>query len=254
MAEVSARDGSWSFDGAAVWITPGRRSHQLRRALGVVSLPLPALAGVVLEPRRGGGTLRVHPRPGADPFTEATRGLLARKGDPYQLRVGRSRVLVAEYFAETVTEELAALPAEAAPDRYLVEAPGVPVRSEAGDASVVFDGTHVYIRPNWKAEAVKRAAGPQQLALEDIVEVRWTSVAGGHDGSLRFVTADGLHDRTEPRYDPLSVHWSQWGRDYEGGTTAAVATAVTARLPHPSARRGELGGSARRALPEGEGR
>ncbi|MEE2054928.1 DUF4429 domain-containing protein [Nocardiopsis tropica] len=250
MAEVSGRHGSWSFDGAAVWITPGRRAHPLRRGLGVVSLPLPALAGVVFEPRRRGGTLRVHPRPGADPFTEVTGGLLSRSGDPYRLGVGKDKVLVAEYFAETVTEEIAGLPPGdgADPDHYLVEAPAAPVRAEVGDASVVFDGSHVYLRPNWKAEAAKRAAGPRRLALAEIAEVRWTSVAAGQDGSLRFVPVGGA-EPVEPRYDPFSVHWSQWGRDYEGGTTAVVATAVAAGLPHPSSRTRAVEGRARPALP-----
>ncbi|GAA0987849.1 MULTISPECIES: DUF4429 domain-containing protein [Nocardiopsidaceae] len=251
MAEVSARHGSWSFDGAALWITPGRRAHPLRRGLGVVSLPLPALAGVVFEPRRRGGTLRAHPRPGADPFTEATGGHLSRSGDPYQLRVGKEKALVAEYLAETVTEEIAALaPGDATdPDRYLVEAPAAPVRADAGDASVVFDGAHVYLRPNWKAESAKRAAGPQRLALEEIAEVRWTSVASGEDGSLRFVPF-GRTESVLPRYDPFAVHWSLWGTDYEGGTTAVVATAVTALLPHPTARgKAVEGGRAFPALP-----
>ncbi|WP_083936338.1 DUF4429 domain-containing protein [Nocardiopsis ganjiahuensis] len=237
MAEVSGREGSWSFDGAAVWLAPGKRAHALCRALGVVSLPLDALVGAVFEPSGRGGVLRVYPRPGADPFTEVTQGTLNTRVDPYALRIGRSGVLVAEYFAETVAAELAAAgPGNDAPaDRYLVEPPKVPVHSTVGDASVTFDGSGVYVRPNWKSENAKREDGSGRLSLEEIAEVRWTPATGNRDGSLRFVPVSGER-HSDPRYDPYSVHWSLWGKDYWGGTTSVVAAAVAARLPHPSAR------------------
>ncbi|GII96991.1 hypothetical protein Ssi02_72220 [Sinosporangium siamense] len=44
MAEITTRDGTWSFDGSTLRIVPGhdRRVHKVRQALGEVGVPLAA--------------------------------------------------------------------------------------------------------------------------------------------------------------------------------------------------------------------
>src|SRR5215470_10077997 len=107
MAEVITRDGTWTFDGESVRIVPGRDRgvHKLRQAVGEVTVPLTALAGVAYEPGRKDGRLRLRLRDGADPFTQAARGQLPDAADPYQLAVGARNVL-AEYLVDEVRNAL----------------------------------------------------------------------------------------------------------------------------------------------------
>ena len=48
MAEITQRDGTWSFDGETLRLTPGhgRGVHPLRTSLGEVTVPLAAMAGI----------------------------------------------------------------------------------------------------------------------------------------------------------------------------------------------------------------
>lgn len=55
MAEITQRDGAWSFDGEAIRIVPGRDRgvRAVRQALGELTVPLVALAGVASGARVG---------------------------------------------------------------------------------------------------------------------------------------------------------------------------------------------------------
>lgn len=70
MAEIIQRDGTWAFDGDTVRITPGlHRSVPLfRQTYGEIAVPLTAVSGIVLEPERRRGRLRLRLREGADPL------------------------------------------------------------------------------------------------------------------------------------------------------------------------------------------
>ncbi|WP_143678254.1 DUF4429 domain-containing protein, partial [Streptomyces rhizosphaericus] len=108
MAEITQRDGAWSFDGEAIRIVPGRdrNVHVARQALGELTVPLVALAGVAYEPGRKSGRLRLRLREGADPLSQATGGKLPDAADPYQLPVEPDRTDLAEYLVDEVRQAL----------------------------------------------------------------------------------------------------------------------------------------------------
>lgn len=234
MSEVAGEEATWSFDVEKVRITPGkgRGVHKLRQAIGELSVPLEALAGVSYEPDRGGAKLRLLLRDGADPFLRAARGQLQEAADPYRLTVDTSRSGAAEFFADQVREALLVEQVPGGPsDRYLLPAPPVPLTATAGDGSASFDGEQVRLEWNWLAEETKSATGTQRIALTDIVEVEWVPLVGMENGRLRFRTS-GAPDSLPAKRDP---HCLTWGLRKEGGTTVLLATAVIARLPHPFA-------------------
>ncbi|WP_461029605.1 DUF4429 domain-containing protein, partial [Streptomyces sparsus] len=59
MAELTQRGGTWTFDGTALRLVPGRGRgvHPLRTALGELTVPLTAVGGVSYEAGRKGGRL-----------------------------------------------------------------------------------------------------------------------------------------------------------------------------------------------------
>lgn len=69
MVEIIQKDGTWTFDGEALRLTPGRDRNVglLRRTLGELVLPLEALAGISFEQGKKAGRLRLRLRDGADP-------------------------------------------------------------------------------------------------------------------------------------------------------------------------------------------
>jgi hypothetical protein len=235
MAEVNVRDGLWTFDGDVVRIVPSRNRgvHQLRQALGDVAVPLVAVAGVVLEPGRKGGRLRLRLRSGADPLLQAARGQLPDAADPYQLTVDAGHKSgVAEYFVDELRNALLLEQVPDGPaDSYLLHGPRVPLTTSAGDGTVTFDGERV--RLEWSdtwAESSKKSAGPQQISLKDLSSVEWTPQTGWENGHLRFLPK-GTSGRPQPKHDPYSI---TWGVQKLGGTALLLAAAVVARLPHPS--------------------
>ncbi|GLZ05094.1 hypothetical protein Acsp03_25600 [Actinomadura sp. NBRC 104412] len=234
MAEVTSRDGAWTFDGEAVRIVPGhdRSVHKLRKALGEVVVPLQAIRGVAYEPGRKGGRLRLRLRDGADPFSQAVAGGLPGPADPYSLVVGSDRTGAAEFFVDDVRNSLQVWEVPEGPcDRYLMPGPGVPLTAAAGDGSASFDGERVRLEWNWLASGAKTAAGPQTFELKDVVGVEWGRQVGMGYGYLRFRLRTPAPERS-PEEDPRAL---SWGIQKEGGTTALLAAAVLARLPHPSA-------------------
>ncbi|MEU9185192.1 DUF4429 domain-containing protein [Streptomyces sp. NPDC048484] len=240
MAEIIQRDGTWAFDGSTVRITPGlHRSVPLfRQTYGEVAVPLEAVAGVVYEPERKRGRLRLRLREGADPLLQATGGRLPDAADPYRLSVDIDRSGVAEYVAEEIRHALLIeqIPKEPA-GAYLLPGPPVPVSVRSSDGTVSFDGARVRIDWSDTSDRVKRATGPRIIGLPDVVQVEWLPNSGYEDGYLRFVTRDSVFSKLPPEKDPFTL--DLWGSARRDLLTALVATAVMARLPHPSTGTGE---------------
>ncbi|AVH56991.1 MULTISPECIES: DUF4429 domain-containing protein [Streptomyces] len=240
MAEIIQRDGTWAFDGSTVRITPGlRRSVPLfRQTYGEIAVPLEAISGIVYEPERKRGRLRLRLREGADPLLQATGGRLPDAADPYKLTVDIDRSGVAEYIAEEIRhalllEQIPKEPAKA----YLLSGPPVPVSVRSSDGTVSFDGAQVRIDWADTSDRVKRATGPRIIAIGDLVQVEWLPNSGYEDGFMRFVTREAAFSKLPPEKDPYAL--DLWGSARRDLLTALVATAVTARLPHPSTRTGE---------------
>ncbi|MEU1310684.1 DUF4429 domain-containing protein [Streptomyces cinnamoneus] len=234
MAEIFQTDGTWSFDGVAIRVVPGRERgvHLLRQTLGELTVPLAAVAGIAFEPGRKGGRLRLRLRDGADPLARATRGRLPDAADPYQLAVEPDRTGVAEYFAEEVRNALLLEQVPAGPtDRYLLPGPSLPISVGAGDGTATFDGERVRLEWNWKTEEGKKSAGTRVLTLADISAVEWQPSAGLESGHLRF-TVPPAPAGIPPKHDPHAIELYGFKKD---PLMALVAAAVTARLPHPSA-------------------
>ncbi|MFI1072549.1 DUF4429 domain-containing protein [Streptomyces puniciscabiei] len=239
MAEIIQRDGTWAFDGSTIRITPGlhRCVPLFRQTYGEVSVPLEAVSDVVWEPERKRGRLRMRLREGADPLLQATGGRLPEAADPYRLAVDADRGGVAEYVAEEIRHALLLdrIPKEPT-TAYLLPGPPVPVSVRSFDGTVSFDGTQVRIDWADTSDRVKRATGPRIIALGDLVQVEWLPNSGFEDGFLRFVTRETLFSKLPPERDPYTL--DLWGSVRRDLLTALVATAVTARLPHPSTRTG----------------
>ncbi|MEV0979203.1 DUF4429 domain-containing protein [Streptomyces sp. NPDC049915] len=237
MAEIIQRDGTWAFDGTTVRITPGlHRSVPLfRQTYGEIAVPLEAVAGIVHEPERKRGRLRLTLREGADPLLQATGGRLPEPADPYRLTVDPDRSGVAEYVAEEIRHALLLdqIPKEPAKS-YLLSGPPVPVSVRASDGTVSFDGAQVRIDWADTSDRVKRATGPRIIDVGDLVQVEWLPNSGYEDGFLRFVTRETAFSKLPPEKDPYAL--DLWGSSRRDLLTALVAAAVTARLPHPSTR------------------
>ncbi|MFD8421241.1 DUF4429 domain-containing protein [Streptomyces sp. NPDC059466] len=239
MAEIIQRDGTWAFDGSTVRITPGlHRSVPLfRQTYGEITVPLEAVSGIVHEPERKRGRLRLRLREGADPLLQATGGRLPDAADPYRLTVDVDRSGVAEYVAEEIRRALLLdqVPKEPA-TAYLLAGPPVPVSVRSSDGTVSFDGAQVRIDWADTSDRVKRATGPRIIAVGDLVQVEWLPNSGYEDGFLRFVTREAVFSKLPAEKDPFAL--DLWGSARRDLLTALVAAAVTARLPHPSVRTG----------------
>ncbi|MGW4106121.1 DUF4429 domain-containing protein [Streptomyces sp. NPDC004976] len=239
MVEIIQKDGTWTFDGEALRLTPGRDKNLglLRRTLGELVLPLQALAGISFEQGKKAGRLRLRLRDGADPLLLAAGGRLTEPHDPYQLTVEPDRHGVAEYFTEEVRTALLLDQVPAGPvTEYLLPGPSVPLSVSAGDGTVSFDGERVRLEWNWKTEDAKAAAGTRTLALTDLTAVEWQPASGLENGHLRFV-ARHAPTKAPAKYDPNSVEL--WGFKKDP-LMALVAAAVQARLPHPAAPAGDV--------------
>ncbi|MBT2421392.1 DUF4429 domain-containing protein [Streptomyces sp. ISL-22] len=239
MAEIIQRDGTWAFDGTTVRITPGlHRSVPLfRQTYGEIAVPLEAVASIVFEPERKRGRLRMRLREGADPLLQATGGRLPEPADPYRLAVDIDRSGVAEYIAEEIRHALLLDQIPKEPTKaYLLPGPPVPVSVRSSDGTVSFDGTQVRIDWSDTSDRVKRATGPRIIHVGDLVQVEWLPNSGYEDGFLRFVTRETVFSKLPPEKDPYAL--DLWGSARRDLLTALVATAVTARLPHPSTRTG----------------
>lgn len=235
MAELMVRDGTWTFDDEAVRIVPGheRGVHKLRKDLGEFTVPLAAMASIAYEPGRKGGRLRLRLRDGADPLLQVTGGSLPDEANPYQVAVDPARTEVAEYFVDAVRQALMLEQIPDGPtDRYLLPGPAVPLSAAGVDGLASFDGERVHLEWRWNTSETKRHSGPKDFALADLEAVEWRAAAGLESGYLRF-RPHGAPERVKPEHDPHAIEL--WGFKKESGTTALLAAAVAARLPHPSA-------------------
>ncbi|MFI1332465.1 DUF4429 domain-containing protein [Streptomyces sp. NPDC020845] len=233
MAELTQRDGTWSFDGDTVRIVPGRdkRVNPVRQALGELAVPLDALAGIAYEPGRRTGRLRLKLREGADPLLQAAGGELPDAADPYQLPVESERAGVAEYLVDEVRQALLLEQVGSGPcDRYLLPGPSVPLSASAGDGTAFFDGEQIRLEWNWKTEQAKKSGGPRVFPVSDIESVKWSPAKGLENGYLRFALVK-VPTSAPPKYDPYAIVMYGLKRD---PLMALIAAAVTARLPHPA--------------------
>ncbi|MEU7601991.1 DUF4429 domain-containing protein [Streptomyces sp. NPDC040724] len=234
MAEIIQKDGTWSFDGDAVRIVPGRDKGValLRQTLGEVVVPLRALAGISYEPSRKAGRLRLRLRDGADPLLQVTGGRLPEASDPYRLTVESDRSGVAEYFVDEVRNALLLDQVDPGPvDTYLLPGPAVPIAVGAGDGTASFDGDRVALDWNWTTEEAKRSGGPREFRIADLRTVEWSPSKGLENGWLRF-TLTGAPPAPAPKYDPHTVELFGFKKD---PLMALVAAAVAVRMPHPAA-------------------
>ncbi|NJP66431.1 DUF4429 domain-containing protein [Streptomyces spiramenti] len=241
MAEITQKDGRWSFDGTALRIVPGhgRGVHVLRTRLGEIVVPLATIAGVSHEAGRKRGRLRLRLRAGADPFTQATSGQLQDRADPYSLEVEAERAPLAEYLVDEVRNALLLdqVPADTPADRYLMPGPAVPLVLNGYDGKLHFDGERLRIEWGWATEEAKKAVGTRTIVLSDVEGVEWRRPSW-EDGGLRLVPR-GPHVPVKPSHDPFCV--VTWGlrEARETAELAMMAAAITARLPHPHAVPGE---------------
>ncbi|MFD7261640.1 DUF4429 domain-containing protein [Streptomyces sp. NPDC059874] len=236
MAEIIQKDGTWTFDGDAVRIVPGRDKgvSLLRQTLGEVLVPLRALAGISYEPGRKAGRLRLRLRDGADPLLQVTGGRLPEASDPYRLTVEADRSGVAEYFVDEVRNALLLEQVDPGPTAaYLLPGPSVPITVGAGDGTAAFDGDRVALEWNWTTEEAKRSGGPRDFRVADLRSVEWSPSKGLENGWLRFTLA-GAPQAPAPKYDPHTVELFGFKKD---PLMALVAAAVAVRMPHPAAPR-----------------
>ncbi|MET9884922.1 DUF4429 domain-containing protein [Streptomyces sp. NPDC006430] len=234
MAEIIQKDGTWTFDGDAVRIVPGRDKGVglLRQTLGEVLVPLRALAGISYEPGRKTGRLRLKLRDGACPLLQVTGGRLPEASDPYRLSVESDRAGVAEYFVDEVRNALLLDQVDPGPvDAYLLPGPAVPITVGAGDGTVAFDGDRVWLDWNWTTEEAKRSGGPRQFRVADLRAVEWSPSKGLDNGWIRFTLA-GAPTAPVPKYDPYTVELFGFKKD---PLMALAAAAVAVRMPHPTA-------------------
>lgn len=234
MAEIIQKDGTWTFDGDAVRIVPGRDKGVglLRQTLGEVLVPLRALAGISYEPGRKAGRLRLRLRDGADPLLQVTGGRLPEASDPYRLTVEPDRGGVAEYFVDEVRNALLLDQVDPGPtDSYLLPGPAVPITVGAGDGTVAFDGDRVALEWNWTTEEAKRSGGAREFRVADLRSVEWAPSRGLENGWIRFALA-GATQSSAPKYDPHTVELFGFKKD---PLMALVAAAVAVRMPHPAA-------------------
>lgn len=241
MTELIGKNGTWTFDGEAVRIVPGHEKDvsRLRSALGEISVPLEALAGIAFEAgkkaKNGAGRIRLRLRTGADPLLQACGGRLDDDADPYLLEVPVERGGVAEYFAEEVRDALsvARVPAEPT-DRYLVAPPPVPISANGQDGIGSFDGDVVRLEWGWLADGKKRTAGPRAWPLAALEAVEWRPAVGMDWGWIRFrVRGDAGIVSANPRLNPNCL--ALWGTKKESGNSAVLAAAIVGRMAHPNA-------------------
>ncbi|MEV6614041.1 DUF4429 domain-containing protein [Streptomyces sp. NPDC051051] len=222
---------AWEFESDSVLIRyeRGIRTPKLFSALGERRIPLAAVEAVTLEPgKRGTVVLRITPRSGADPLTEAAAGQLKEPSDPYRLVLPAERDALAEYYAD----ELRAGLTESGPaERFLVAAPEVPLSFKAYDAKASFDGRTVRFRWFWTgASSAKWKAGDQSFAASELSGVEWRSPEV-FEGYLRLLRAED--PPAQPDQDPAAVVFGLgYGAVHESlPFAAAVLAAVRERRP-----------------------
>ncbi|MHC5904741.1 DUF4429 domain-containing protein [Streptomyces sp. S6] len=202
---LAGSHAAWEFGSDSVLIRyeRGMRAPKLLSALGERRVPLAAVEGVSLAPgKRGTVVLRLVLREGADPLLAAADGQLKEGSDPYRLVLPAERDALAEYYADELRGLLTHAGAGPA-ERFLVDAPEVPLSFKAYDAKASFDGKTVRFRWFWTgASSAKWKAGDQSFAVSELTGVEWRSpeVFEGHLRVLR-----GEVTSAQPDQDPAAV-------------------------------------------------
>ncbi|MFE7672059.1 DUF4429 domain-containing protein [Streptomyces albidoflavus] len=229
MAEITQRDGSWSYEDGRIRIVPGAKAHPVRQVLGEVAVPLAAVAGITFERDRKGGRLRLRLRDGACPVVRAAEGRLPEGADPYRLVVESGREDLAEYVVAEVRQALLLEQIPEGPvERFLLPGPALPVSGGGGDGTAAFDGREVRLTWSWKAKEAKTAQGPVTLSLHDLTGVSWVPAKGMEEGSLRFLTRSGAGKKVAAEHDPHALNL--WGLSKKEHTAVLVAAAVLVAL------------------------
>jgi hypothetical protein len=229
---------TWEFDTDSLLIrfVRGIRTPKLFQALGERRIPHEALSSVTLSPgRRGTVVLHAVPRPRADPLMEAAAGQLKANGDPYRLVLPAERETLAEYYADELRARIAesaryAPDADEPAERYLVDAPGLPLRFKAYDARASFDGQQVSFRWFWTgASSAKWKAGDQTFPVRELRGVEWRSPEL-FDGYLRLLRREEgpLPQPPQADHDPAAVVFGLgYGPVHESLPFAAAVLAAT---------------------------
>ncbi|MGW0846474.1 DUF4429 domain-containing protein [Streptomyces sp. NPDC002787] len=228
---------AWEFESDSVLIRfeRGIRTPKLFAALGERRIPLEAIADVTLTPgKRGTVVLRAVPRPGADPLMEAAADQLKEGSDPYRLVLPAERETLAEYYADELRARLTGSePAE----RFLVDAPEVPLQFKAYDGKASFDGRSVSFRWSWTgASSAKWKAGDQSFPVSALSGVEWRSPEV-FEGYLRLLRRDVSGEQArQPDHDPAAVVFGLgYGPVHESlPFAAAVLAAVRAGSAGPA--------------------
>ncbi|MGW1956417.1 DUF4429 domain-containing protein [Streptomyces sp. NPDC001920] len=222
---------AWEFESDSVLIRyeRGIRTPKLFQALTERRVPLEAIAGVTLTPgKRGTVALRIEPRPGADPLSEAAAGQLKEGCDPYRLVLPADKETLAEYYADELRAQLTR---SGPADEFLVAAPDVPLSFKAYDGKASFDGETVRFRWFWTgASSAKWKAGDQSFSVGELSDVEWRSPEI-FDGHLRLLPRDSADDRpAQADQDPAAVVFGLgYGPVHESLPFAAAVLAAVRR-------------------------
>ncbi|MEU1051837.1 DUF4429 domain-containing protein [Streptomyces sp. NPDC005876] len=229
---LAGSHAAWEFGSDSVLIRyeRGLRTPRLFQVLGERRIPVEAIAGVTLTPgRRGTVVLRLEPRPGADPLTEAAAGQLKESCDPYRLVLPAECGTLAEHCADELRGRLPDAGAGPA-GRHLVAAPEPPLQFKAYDAKASFDGTSVSFRWFWTgASSAKWKAGDQTFPVAGLSGVEWRSPEVT-EGYLRLQRREEVAAGVPVDQDPACVVFGLgYGAVHESlPFAAAVLSAVRA--------------------------
>lgn len=247
--EVSGEDGRIALVGDRLLLTFADKltTNALKKAIGVRSYPLAAVADVHINPDgyRGHPTLRVVVQPGADllrPLLKDTQP--DPGGDPDTLVLGKGgTVAQAEAFAAGVRAQMASVGVPG-PGPVLVDSGRLPMTVAGSSTTATFDGAAVLLQVSSRtASAVKKNSYPRRIPAEAIVDVdiRHPKLTG----MLRFLLAGGPGQdaSADPKTDVDTVELRADNGQSYAVFAAAVLTAgrrvgVTAHpelLPHTAA-------------------
>ena len=249
LIQLDGDDGTLTFDGAVCTFSykTGLRADAVKRSLGERKVPVEALSGVELEPRE---SLRLVPRPGADPVIEVADNQLDAKAYPLGLQFGKKQADEAGALTEALRAAIAAhgLGEVPAVERPLVPPPSPPLEVSGTDGLATFDGTRLTFRWGRLARPEKKGGGPERIfPLSAVERVEWKHPGGIRGGHLRVHLAGGTPVDSKAVADPNTMRLSAG----DVGSSLALAAAITfalagvERQPDP-----ELLG--RRAAPEPE--
>jgi hypothetical protein len=209
--EVSGEDGRIALVGDHLLLNFADKftTNALKKAVGVRSYPLAAVADIHINPDgyRGHPTLRVVVQPGADLLRPLLKDYQPDPGgDPDTLVLGKGgTVAQAEAFATGIRARMTAggVPG---PGPVLVDSGRLPMTVAGAGTTATFDGAVVLLQVSSRsASAVKKNSYPRRIPAGAIADV-----VIGHPkltGALRFLLAGGpgRDAAVDPRTDVDTV-------------------------------------------------